>query len=83
MLRKGYHKTGISADTIRESSVKVNPEEGLSTKGQSLQNGNCSSNWVPHEKTGIYYPKGHEKVLQDVPPGAARDIIGVNWFSDN
>ncbi|XP_031257876.1 uncharacterized protein LOC116115890 [Pistacia vera] len=80
MLRKSYHKTGTSADTIRESAVKLNPEEGLSAKSQSLQNGNC---WVPHEKTGIYYPKGHEKVLEDVPPEAARDIIGVNWFSDH
>ena len=36
--------------------------------------GNCS--WVPHERTGIYYPKGHEKVFDDVPP----IDFEVNWF---
>ncbi|KAL4588623.1 hypothetical protein LXL04_001515 [Taraxacum kok-saghyz] len=27
--------------------------------------------WVPHNRTGIYYPKGHEWVMEDVPEGAA------------
>ncbi|XVF45011.1 hypothetical protein PTKIN_Ptkin02bG0171300 [Pterospermum kingtungense] len=30
-----------------------------------------SSSWVPHPKSGIYYPKGHEWVMGDVPDGAA------------
>lgn len=27
--------------------------------------------WVPHPRTGIYMPKGHEWVMDDVPEGAA------------
>ncbi|KAG2704680.1 hypothetical protein I3760_05G015500 [Carya illinoinensis] len=27
--------------------------------------------WVPHPRTGIYFPKGHESVMDDVPEGAA------------
>lgn len=30
-----------------------------------------SSYWVPHPRTGIYFPKGHESVMDDVPEGAA------------
>ena len=30
-----------------------------------------SSSWVPHPKSGIYFPEGHESVLNDVPEGAA------------
>ncbi|KAF5176550.1 glutamate racemase [Thalictrum thalictroides] len=29
------------------------------------------SSWVPHPHTGIYYPKGKEQVMKDVPKGAA------------
>ncbi|KAM0023658.1 hypothetical protein Hdeb2414_s0023g00641841 [Helianthus debilis subsp. tardiflorus] len=27
--------------------------------------------WIPHPRTGIHYPKGHEWVMKDVPNGAA------------
>ncbi|KAL5707141.1 hypothetical protein ACHQM5_025228 [Ranunculus cassubicifolius] len=27
--------------------------------------------WIPHPRTGIYYPKGGEWVMDDVPNGAA------------
>ncbi|XP_021293444.1 uncharacterized protein LOC110423543 [Herrania umbratica] len=30
-----------------------------------------SSSWVPHPKSGIYFPKGHEWVMNDVPDDAA------------
>ncbi|CAL4899068.1 unnamed protein product [Urochloa decumbens] len=30
-----------------------------------------TSLWVPHPRTGIYYPKGFEWVMEDVPSGAA------------
>uniref|UniRef100_A0A7N0VBD9 Uncharacterized protein n=1 Tax=Kalanchoe fedtschenkoi TaxID=63787 RepID=A0A7N0VBD9_KALFE len=36
--------------------------------GESSAN---SSNWVPHPRTGIYFPKGHEWVMEGVPDGAA------------
>ncbi|XP_043707941.1 uncharacterized protein LOC122657334 [Telopea speciosissima] len=42
--------------------------------------------WVPHPRNGIYVPKGHEMVMDDVPSGAAsftqpywlRSIEGVD-----
>lgn len=27
--------------------------------------------WVPHPRTGIYFPVGHDWVMEDVPEGAA------------
>uniref|UniRef100_A0A2N9J6D4 Uncharacterized protein n=1 Tax=Fagus sylvatica TaxID=28930 RepID=A0A2N9J6D4_FAGSY len=30
-----------------------------------------SSCWVPHPRTGIYFPQGHEWVIDDVREGAA------------
>ncbi|CAL0300365.1 unnamed protein product [Lupinus luteus] len=45
--------------------------------------------WVPHPRTGIFFPKGHEWVMDDVPEGAAcftqnywfRNIDGVDSHS--
>ncbi|GAV71850.1 LEA_3 domain-containing protein [Cephalotus follicularis] len=30
-----------------------------------------STSWIPDPRTGIYFPKGHEWVLKDVPASAA------------
>nr|GEV07441.1 hypothetical protein [Tanacetum cinerariifolium] len=40
--------------------------------------------WIPDPRTGIYYPKGHEWVMKDVPVGAAR-LAYTYWLrnSDN
>ncbi|XP_020210464.1 uncharacterized protein LOC109795389 isoform X1 [Cajanus cajan] len=35
--------------------------------------------WVPHPRTGIYFPKGHEWVMEDVPADAAR-LNQTYWF---
>ncbi|KAF3435526.1 hypothetical protein FNV43_RR22615 [Rhamnella rubrinervis] len=57
--------------------------------GDDRDDGNAegllSSCWVPHPRTGIYVPKGHERVIDDVPDGAAsfnqtywlREVDGV------
>ncbi|KAF5447928.1 hypothetical protein F2P56_033442 [Juglans regia] len=82
MVRKTYHKrSSASPDMIRETTVKLEAEEvkNKSSVGESTD-GNYV--WVPHERTGIYYPKGQEKVMEDVPPVATKDF-GVNWFSYN
>lgn len=39
--------------------------------------------WVPDDRTGIFYPKGQEKVIEDVPSAAGRDFGAVNWFSNH
>lgn len=35
--------------------------------------------WVPHPRTGIYYPKGHEGVMEDVPQGAS-SFPATHWL---
>ncbi|KAG7022491.1 hypothetical protein SDJN02_16223, partial [Cucurbita argyrosperma subsp. argyrosperma] len=40
-----------------------------------------SSTWVPHPRTGIYFPQGHEWVMKDVPENAA-SFSPVFWFRD-
>lgn len=39
--------------------------------------------WLLDGRTGIYYPKGHEKVLESIPDGGGAAVnTHVNWFSD-
>ncbi|XP_030470897.1 uncharacterized protein LOC115689067 [Syzygium oleosum] len=73
VLRKAYHRKS-SVDTVKLEGEEV---ESKSQAGSS--DGGC---WVPHERTGIYCPKGQEKVIADIPPGAVKDV-GVNWISYN
>ncbi|KAK9232600.1 hypothetical protein WN943_022848 [Citrus x changshan-huyou] len=79
-MRKSFQKKASSHDMMRETALKSNAEEGNVMRSQQMNNnvgeneGNCS--WVPHERTGIYYPKSHEKVIDDVPP----IDFEVNWF---
>ncbi|KAL6144989.1 hypothetical protein ACLB2K_055678 [Fragaria x ananassa] len=78
--RKAFHKKSTSADMIRET-MKFEGDEmkNKSHKGMGSEyDGNIS--WVPHERTGIYYPKGQEKVMNEISPAAGRDM-GVNWFT--
>lgn len=77
MLQKAYHRKS-SADTVRDT-VKLEGEEVKSKSHAGSSDGGC---WVPHERTGIYCPKGQEKVIADILPGAVKDV-GVNWISYN
>ncbi|KAE8680003.1 2-oxoglutarate (2OG) and Fe(II)-dependent oxygenase superfamily protein [Hibiscus syriacus] len=54
-----------------------------SSKGNDIK---VSWSWVPHPRSGIYFPEGHEWVMKDVPEGAAsldqtywlRNVDGVD-----
>ncbi|KAI6678126.1 hypothetical protein NL676_038922 [Syzygium grande] len=35
--------------------------------------------WVPHPRTGIYVPRGHERVVDNIPDGAA-SFSQAFWF---
>ncbi|PKI71650.1 uncharacterized protein LOC116204472 [Punica granatum] len=35
--------------------------------------------WVPHPRTGIYFPKGHESVMDDIPEGSA-SLAETYWL---
>ncbi|XP_057464373.1 uncharacterized protein LOC130754220 [Actinidia eriantha] len=79
MLRKAYHKKGSYADVVSDAA-KLNSEE---MKTKSLVGDYRDSNWwVPDHRTGIYYPKGQEKVIEDVPLRAEKDFR-INWFYNN
>ncbi|KAF8090421.1 hypothetical protein N665_0476s0001 [Sinapis alba] len=92
MLRKSIHKKSASHDIVRDSvktdgACSAGEAEMKTMRGFSVARETSSSpsesSWVPHEVTGIYYPKGQEKVMQDVPPPPAGSHVEelVNWFS--
>ncbi|KAL8123145.1 hypothetical protein AgCh_011221 [Apium graveolens] len=69
MFRKAYH---------RKSGDKVS--DGLKMKEERKKNdGNW---WIRDDRTGILYPKGQEKVMENVPLEAGKDF-GVNWLSNS
>ncbi|GLT60066.1 hypothetical protein SLA2020_328520 [Shorea laevis] len=79
MRKRDYHKRSSRADTVRESS-KLEREEANYNKNKGSLAENDSSSWVPHERTRIYYPKGQEKVMDDIPSGAAK-VAESNFFN--
>ncbi|XP_010540060.1 PREDICTED: uncharacterized protein LOC104813941 [Tarenaya hassleriana] len=81
MLRKSIHKKSASHDIARETAKADGGGEEMKT---AVGSSSSARSWVPHERTGIYYPKGQENVLQDVPPPPRTetdDDAVVNWFS--
>ena len=66
--------------------------EGQATRGEeangkhynhsSVADNGSNKCWVPHDKTGIYYPSGHDKEMEAIPSTACKDL-GINWFSDD
>ncbi|KAF5760310.1 putative Late embryogenesis abundant protein, LEA_3 subgroup [Helianthus annuus] len=56
----------------RSSQHKVEPQD-------KIRKENEESCWIPHPRTGIYYPKGQEWVMRDVPVDAARFDYNY-WF---
>ncbi|KAG8379616.1 hypothetical protein BUALT_Bualt07G0107300 [Buddleja alternifolia] len=79
MLRKAYHRKSGSPDMISDT-MKLNGEE-VKHKSTTSTAGNGDANWwVRDDRTRIYYPKGHEKVIEDVPQGAGKDFGAINWF---
>ncbi|KAH6758633.1 hypothetical protein C2S51_018868 [Perilla frutescens var. frutescens] len=80
MLRKTYHRKGGSPEMVSDS-VKLNGEEVKYTRAAGGGgSGDEATWWVRDDRTGIYYPKGQKKVIEDVPQGAAKDFGTINWF---
>jgi len=69
-------KSGLSkfSGTARAASAESSGE--VSKSGGKIED---SAWWVPHPRTGIYFPKGHEWVMDDVPEDAAR-LNQTFWF---
>ncbi|CAA2967841.1 PREDICTED: uncharacterized protein LOC101265141 [Olea europaea subsp. europaea] len=79
ILRKAYHRKSGPPDMMSDK-VKLNGEE---TKNKSIATQHDPTWWIPDDRTGIYYPKGHEKVIQDVPQTSIEDFGAINWFSNH
>jgi len=62
--------TGLSRYLGREAGSKqlLVDQKAVVDSTSSSSYSNC---WVPHPRTGIYFPVGHEWVMEDVPDGAA------------
>lgn len=56
-----------------------NKEEVEEEELGSYNNIRGGSIWVPHPNNGIYYPKGHERIMDDVP-NAAASFSPTYWF---
>nr|XP_009618571.1 uncharacterized protein LOC104110740 [Nicotiana tomentosiformis]XP_016477132.1 PREDICTED: uncharacterized protein LOC107798628 [Nicotiana tabacum] len=49
---------------------------GLKEKEKEKKKSSC---WLPHPRTGIYFPQGHERVIDDIPNGAA-SLTQTYWL---
>ncbi|XP_010647936.1 uncharacterized protein LOC100265247 isoform X1 [Vitis vinifera] len=84
MARTGVAKTQVlflsscrGAKPVWRGLSKVAGAEGAPGKARGRTDGadhkgdGSSSSWVPHPRTGIYFPEGHDHMMDDVPDGAA------------
>ncbi|RZC72620.1 hypothetical protein C5167_048104 [Papaver somniferum] len=67
--RKGYHKESSPHGSRSSYHLHGDGEDASTTR------------WVPDSRTGIYYPQGHEKVIEDIPVGAAKKVEKAQWLS--
>ncbi|WOG84640.1 hypothetical protein DCAR_0103824 [Daucus carota subsp. sativus] len=69
---------------LRSEFSSMNQEVKSQTK--KIEEKETSSYWTPDGRTGIYVPRGHESVMDNVPVGAAslkqtywlRNVQGVD-----
>ncbi|KAG7582558.1 hypothetical protein ISN44_As08g021470 [Arabidopsis suecica] len=77
-------RAGISSKAAKPNPLMVNYFEDISD--HNLNCGGEEESWVPHPRTGIFFPPGQESVMEDVPNGAAsfdmtfwlRNVDGVD-----
>ncbi|XP_074573909.1 uncharacterized protein LOC141830371 [Curcuma longa] len=60
MLARSVRRLSVDRGVRKEHAA---PANGCKRDGAAW--------WVPHPRTGIYYPKGHDWVMEDVPEGAS------------
>ncbi|KAJ4840251.1 hypothetical protein Tsubulata_015413 [Turnera subulata] len=68
MCREGRRVQCFSKSSFQAVNHHQQEKSLDSTKGSSKKE---EEDWVPHPRTGIYVPKGHERVMDDVPENAA------------
>ncbi|KAK4744962.1 hypothetical protein SAY87_011274 [Trapa incisa] len=75
--QKGSRLTGIKGlhQESAEQVARRRDGDGGADQKQEL------SPWVPHPRTGIYVPQGHESVIDDIPQKAA-SLVEAYWLRD-
>ncbi|CAH2053296.1 unnamed protein product [Thlaspi arvense] len=78
-------RAGISSKAAKPNPMVVDYSKDISEHRVEL---NCGGEeeWVPHPRTGIFFPPGQESVMDGVPDGAAsfdmtfwlRNVDGVD-----
>ncbi|KAL2512095.1 hypothetical protein Adt_17695 [Abeliophyllum distichum] len=77
---------GRCISKLARSNYKRKTKGSVEGGDMVQQEHNGPLGWLPHPRTGIYFPKGHESVMDDVPTDAAcfdrtywlRNIEGVD-----
>nr|KAJ0202789.1 hypothetical protein LSAT_V11C500269600 [Lactuca sativa] len=67
-VAKGNECYDYEESEVQSQSLKNKVQGEKKEYNEQQQEEEC---WIPHRRTGIYYPKGHEWVMEDVPDGAA------------
>ncbi|KAL0857244.1 hypothetical protein Bca101_062398 [Brassica carinata] len=76
---------GISSIAAKQKLMFIDYSENISDHRVEINSGG-EVDWVPHPRTGIFFPPGQESVMDGVPDGAAsfemtfwlRDVDGVD-----
>ncbi|RWR91398.1 F-box/LRR-repeat-like protein [Cinnamomum micranthum f. kanehirae] len=77
MTWKSVHNDSL----MSESKAVATAGMGREDKIECLVDEHAGSWWVPHHRTGIYYPIGQERVMEDVPIEAAKSAEVIHCFS--
>ncbi|XP_044481389.1 uncharacterized protein LOC123207964 [Mangifera indica] len=75
--RRCLSNTAVAFDDDRHQTQDKNLTGTTSWSGEKKSS--SSSYWVPHPRTGIYFPQGQEWVMDDVPKGAA-SFVQAYWL---
>ncbi|ESQ47941.1 hypothetical protein EUTSA_v10021914mg [Eutrema salsugineum] len=71
--RQVQGRSGISSKAAKPNptTVVVDYSEDISDHHRVETNCGGEEEWVPHPRTGIFFPPGQESVMDGVPDGAA------------
>ncbi|KAL5988152.1 hypothetical protein ACLOJK_035915 [Asimina triloba] len=61
----------MKKDEAAAAAVGEGADDDEMRRSRTMKQLSMSSWWMPHPRSGIYYPLGHEWVMDDVPEGAA------------
>ncbi|GAU29517.1 hypothetical protein TSUD_115390 [Trifolium subterraneum] len=67
LISKYLRREAVSQQQLVDQKTK----SGGSIGKREVLNSSYSCLWIPHPRTGIYFPVGHDWVMEDVPEGAA------------